>query len=147
MIILKRQMIVWIFWTVILSFEASIGLPLVSLFIFFKDLDAWGIMNTKNALKTYFGLIYISFLISIFYDLSLGWTALICFIYYFLRSFFGLKFFKRDRLLWQILQFVLFSFLAIYIFIAAKLQFNFFFLLQLLVTALIAAYRKKIKLR
>lgn len=100
----------------ILGLESTIGLPLFSIYLAYK------FIVSRNNLFVLSAIFVISLFLALFYSLSWPILALVFLLFH----FFNQKFAKN--LLLGFLSFILFN---LFIFIFAKLQLNYFYLLHL----------------
>ena len=109
-------MFYYLFLIIVLSLESVIGLPLFFLYLSYR------LVNRRSNEFVLVALFVMAFLLAIFYSLSWPILALLLVLYFFFsQKFSGQKF----------LQICLFVLLNLSIFLMARIQFNYFYLTDL----------------
>ncbi len=104
---------------VILSIEATIGLPIFFIYLSYQ------LVARRQEKVTISALFVLALFLAIFYSLSWPFlTLLVLFFHFFWQRF------AKDRIIWKLVSFGL---LNLIIFILGKLQFNFFYFFHLLI--------------
>jgi len=108
-----------IFLLIILSIEATIGLPIFFIYLSYQ------VIARRQEKILIFSLFIMALFLAIFYSLSWPFlTLLLLFFHFFWQQF------AKDKILWKLISFI---FLNTMIFIFGKLHLNLFYLLHLLI--------------
>lgn len=121
-----------VFLLVLLSIESTLTVPIFTLFFVFRSLDR---LNSRDEQSFYYLLLFLlllSLALAMFYQLTIGLSVLLIFLYYYLRSLVGNKVFIKNFQQWQITQLLLFAVLQMSIFFLSGLKINLFMSLQAL---------------
>lgn len=121
-----------VFLLVLLSIESTLTLPIFTLFFVFRSLDRLNSRDEQSFYYLLFFLLLLSLAIALFYQLTIGLSVLLIFLYYYLRSLVGNKVFIKNFQQWQITQLLLFAVLQMSIFFLSGLKINLFMSLQAL---------------
>ncbi len=121
-----------VFLLVLLSIESTLTVPIFTLFFVFRSLDRLNSRDEQSFYYLLFFLLLLSLAIALFYQLTIGLSVLLIFLYYYLRSLVGNKVFIKNFQQWQITQLLLFAVLQMSIFFLSGLKINLFMSLQAL---------------
>lgn len=126
-----------VFLLVLLSIESTLTVPIFTLFFVFRSLDRLNSRDEQSFYYLLFFLLLLSLAIALFYQLTIGLSVLLIFLYYYLRSLVGNKVFIKNFQQWQITQLLLFAVLQMSIFFLSGLKINLFMSLQALLVLIL----------